>query len=155
KVDVADGGSVEWAVAWPEDEDEGFFHSYCNTIPTIEGGTHEAGLRNALVRGLKAHGDLIGNKRIAQATGEDVTTGVAMLLSLFLRDPQFQGQTKERLASVEATRLVENAVRDHFDHWLGADPATTRQLLDRICERAEERQKRRRRKEMARETGTR
>jgi topoisomerase IV subunit B len=149
------GGSVEWAVAWPEDEDDGFCHSYCNTIPTGEGGTHEAGLRNALVRGLKAHGELIGNKRVAQATGEDVTTGAAMLLSLFLRDPQFQGQTKERLASVEATRLVEGAIRDHFDHWLGADPATTRLLLDRICERAEERLSRRQQKEMARKTATR
>jgi topoisomerase-4 subunit B len=155
KVDFPDGGSVEWAVAWPDDEDEGFSHSYCNTIPTSEGGTHEAGLRNALTRGLKAHGDLIGNKRIAQATGEDVTTGAAMLLSLFLRDPQFQGQTKERLASVEATRLVEGAIRDHFDHWLGADPATTRVLLDRIAERAEERTRRRQQKEMARKTATR
>ena len=155
KVDFPDGGSVEWAVAWPEDEDDGFCHSYCNTIPTGEGGTHEAGLRNALVRGLKAHGELIGNKRVAQATGEDVTTGAAMLLSLFLRDPQFQGQTKERLASVEATRLVEGAIRDHFDHWLGADPATTRLLLDRICERAEERLNRRQQKEMARKTATR
>jgi topoisomerase IV subunit B len=157
KVDFPDGvgGSVEWAVAWPEDDDDGFCHSYCNTIPTGEGGTHEAGLRNALIRGLKGHGELIGNKRIAQATGEDVTTGTAMLLSLFLRDPQFQGQTKERLASVEATRLIENAVRDHFDHWLSADPATTRLLLDRIAERAEERQKRRQQKEMARKTATR
>jgi topoisomerase-4 subunit B len=155
KVDFPDGGSVEWAVAWPDDEDDGFSHSYCNTIPTSEGGTHEAGLRNALTRGLKAHGELIGNKRITQATGEDVTAGAAMLLSLFLRDPQFQGQTKERLASVEATRLVEGAVRDHFDHWLGADPATTRLLLDRISERAEERQKRRQQKEMARKTATR
>src|SRR5580658_8140111 len=84
KVDFPDGGSVEWAVAWPDDEDDGLCHSYCNTIPTVEGGTHEAGLRNALTRGLKAHGDLIGNKRIAQATGEDVTTSAAMLLSLFL-----------------------------------------------------------------------
>src|SRR4029077_13296002 len=116
---------------------------------------HEAGLRNALTRGLKTHGELIGNKRIAQATGEDVTTGAAMLLSLFLRDPQFQGQTKERLASAEATRLVENAVRDHFDHWLCADPATTRLLLDRIAERAEERTGRRQQKEMARKTATR
>jgi topoisomerase IV subunit B len=153
--DGAGGGSVEWAVAWPEDDDDGFCHSYCNTIPTAEGGTHEAGLRNALVRGLKAHGELIGNRRIAQATGEDVTTGAAMLLSLFLRDPQFQGQTKERLASVEATRLVEGAVRDHFDHWLGADPATTRLLLDRIAERAEERTRRRQQKELARKTATR
>jgi topoisomerase IV subunit B len=155
QVNFPDGGSVEWAIAWAEDEDDGFCHSYCNTIPTGEGGTHETGLRNALTRGLKGHGELIGNKRIAQATGDDVAIGAAMLLSLFLRDPQFQGQTKERLASLEATRLVENAVRDHFDHWLGADPATTRQLLDRIAERAEERQRRRQQKEMARKTATR
>ena len=149
------GGSVEWAVVWPEDEEDGFCHSYCNTIPTPEGGTHEAGLRNALTRGIRAYAELTGNRRIAQATGEDVGTGAAMLLSVFLRDPQFQGQTKERLSSAEATRLVENAVRDHFDHWLGADPATSRLLLDRIAERAEERQRRRQQKEMSRKSATR
>jgi topoisomerase-4 subunit B len=155
KADFPDAGNVEWAVTWPEDEEDGFCHSYCNTIPTTDGGTHEAGLRNALVRGIKAHAELIGNRRIAQATGEDVTAGTAMLLSLFMRDPQFQGQTKERLASAEAARLVENAVRDHFDHWLGADPATTRLLLDRIGERAEERQRRRQQKELSRKSATR
>jgi topoisomerase IV subunit B len=149
------GGSVEWAVVWPEDEDDGFCHSYCNTIPTPEGGTHEAGLRNALTRGIRAYAELTGNRRIAQATGDDVGTGSALLLSLFLRNPQFQGQTKERLASAEATRLVENAVRDHFDHWLSADPATSRALLDRIAERAEERQRRRQQKELSRKSATR
>ena len=149
------GGSVEWAVVWPEDEEDGFCHSYCNTIPTPEGGTHEAGLRNALTRGVKAYGELIGNRRIAQATGDDVTAGAALLLSVFLRDPQFQGQTKERLASAEAARLVEGAIRDHFDHWLGADPATGRLLLDRVAERAEERARRRQQKEMARKSATR
>ncbi len=149
------GGSVEWAAVWPEDEEDGFCHSYCNTIPTPEGGTHEAGLRNALTRGIKAYGELIGNRRIAQATGEDVIAGVATLLSVFLRDPQFQGQTKERLASAEAARLVESAVRDHFDHWLSADPATSRALLDRIAERAEERQRRRQQREMSRKSATR
>jgi topoisomerase-4 subunit B len=140
---------------WPDDEEDGFCHSYCNTIPTPEGGTHEAGLRNALTRGVKAYGELIGNRRIAQATGDDVTAGAAMLLSLFLRDPQFQGQTKERLASAEATRLVEAAVRDHFDHWLSADPQTSRTLLDRIVERAEERQRRRQQRDLARKSATR
>jgi topoisomerase-4 subunit B len=149
------GGNVEWAVVWPDDEEDGFCHSYCNTIPTPEGGTHEAGLRNALTRGVKAYGELIGNRRIAQATGDDVTAGAAMLLSLFLRDPQFQGQTKERLASAEATRLVEAAVRDHFDHWLSADPQTSRILLDRIAERAEERQRRRQQRDLARKSATR
>ncbi|MBO0735417.1 MAG: DNA topoisomerase IV subunit B [Alphaproteobacteria bacterium] len=155
KVDFPEGGSVEWAVAWPEDEEEAFSHSYCNTIPTPEGGSHETGLRGALLRAVKGYGELVGNRRIAQATGEDVTTGAAILLSLFIRDPQFQGQTKERLASTEAARLVEGAVKDHFDHWLSADPAAARALLDRIAERAEERQRRRQQRELARKTATR
>src|SRR3954468_24111375 len=150
-----EAGSVEWAVVWAEDEEDGFCHSYCNTIPTHEGGTHEAGLRNALLRGIRAYAELTGNRRIAQATWEDVGSGAAMLLSVFLPNPQFQGQTKERLASAEATRLVENAVRDHFDHWLGADPATSRLLLDRIAESADERQRRRQQKEMSRKTSKR
>ncbi|MGC2525293.1 MAG: DNA topoisomerase IV subunit B [Stellaceae bacterium] len=155
ETDLADGGRVEWAVAWPENDEAGFSHSYCNTIPTPEGGTHEAGLRSALLRGLKAYGELAGNRRAAQATAEDATGAAAMLLSLFIRDPQFQGQTKERLASAEATRLVENAVKDHFDHWLGADPAAAGLLLDRIVERAEERQRRRQQRELARKSATR
>jgi topoisomerase-4 subunit B len=155
RVDFAEGGGVEWAIAWPEDEEDGFSHSYCNTIPTPEGGTHDAGLRNALLRGVKGYAELAGNRRIAPATGEDVTAGAASLLSLFIRDPQFQGQTKERLASAEATRLVEAAVKDHFDHWLSGDPATARVLLERIAERAEERQRRRQQRELARKTATR
>jgi topoisomerase-4 subunit B len=155
RVDFAEGGGVEWAAAWPEDEEDGFSHSYCNTIPTPEGGTHEAGLRSALLRGVRGYGELVGNRRVAQATGEDVTSGAALLLSLFIAEPQFQGQTKERLASTEATRLVESAVKDHFDHWLSADPATARLLLDRIGERAEERQRRRQQRELARKTATR
>jgi topoisomerase IV subunit B len=155
QADFTEGGSVEWAVAWPDDEEDGFSHSYCNTIPTPEGGTHEAGLRNALLRGVRGYGELVGNRRVAQATGEDVSSGAAILLSLFIRDPQFQGQTKERLASGEATRLVENAVKDHFDHWLSGDPAAARLLLDRIAERAEERQRRRQQRELARKTATR
>ncbi|HXC90038.1 MAG TPA: DNA topoisomerase IV subunit B [Stellaceae bacterium] len=153
--DLAGGGRVEWAVAWPDDPEAGFSHSYCNTVPTPEGGTHEAGLRNALLRGLKGYGELTGNRRAAQATAEDATGAAALLLSLFMRDPQFQGQTKERLASAEATRLVEGAVKDHFDHWLGADPAGASLLLERIVERAEERQRRRQQRELARKSATR
>src|SRR3979490_1588598 len=152
QVEFPEGGRVEWAVVWPEDEEDGFCHSYCNTIPTPEGGTHEAGLRTALTRGIKAYGELIGHRRVVQATGDDVIAGAAMLLSLFMRDPQFQGQTKERLASAEAARLVETALRDHFDHWLSADPATSRTLLDRIAERAEERQRRRPHSEISRKS---
>jgi topoisomerase IV subunit B len=155
EAELADGGRVEWAVAWPEDDEAGFSHSYCNTVPTPDGGTHETGLRNALVRGLRGYGELSSNRRAAQATAEDVTGSAAILLSLFMRDPQFQGQTKERLASAEATRLVENAVKDHFDHWLGADPAAASLLLDHIVERAEERQRRRQERELARKTATR
>jgi topoisomerase-4 subunit B len=153
--DFAEGGGVEWAVAWPEDEADAFSHSYCNTVPTPEGGTHEAGLRSALLRGVRSYAELIGNRRVLAATSEDVIAGASILLSLFIREPQFQGQTKERLTSVEATRVVEAAVKDHFDHWLGADPAVARLLLDRIAERAEERQRRRQERALARKTATR
>jgi topoisomerase-4 subunit B len=155
RVDFAEGGGVEWAIAWPEDEEDVFSHSYCNTVPTPEGGTHEIGLRSALVRGVRSYAELVGNRRVLMATGEDVIAGAAIILSLFIREPQFQGQTKERLASSEATRLVESAVKDHFDHWLGADPAVARLLLDRIAERAEERQRRRQERALARKSATR
>ena len=143
-----DQGQVEWAVAWPEDE-EGFCNSYCNTIATPEGGTHETGLRNALVRSLRQHGELVANKKAAQITADDVIGGAAIVLSLFIRDPQFQGQTKERLANAEAVRLVENTVKDHFDHFLSGDPNAARALLDQIIERADERQRRKVEKESA------
>ena len=154
EVDFAEGGRVEWALAWPEDE-EAFCHSYCNTVPTPEGGTHEAGLRTALTRSLKAYGELTNNRRAAQVTAEDVMTGAVILLSLFIREPQFQGQTKEKLASAEATRLVENAIKDHFDHWLSGDPQASKALLERIVEKAEDRQKRRAQKDLARKSATR
>jgi topoisomerase-4 subunit B len=147
-------GRVEWAVAWPED-DEGFSHSYCNTIPTPQGGTHEAGLRSALTRALKAFGEMAGNRRAAQITAEDVVGEAAVLLSVFVREPQFQGQTKEKLTSPEAQRLVEGAVKDRFDHWLSADPASSGALLDRLVEKAEERARRRQQKELARKSPTR
>ena len=149
-----DSGRVEWAVAWPEDE-EGFVASHCNTVPTSQGGSHESGMRAALVRGLKGYGALVGNKRAAQLTADDVTGGACALLSVFLRDPQFQGQTKERLASPEAGRLVENALGDHFDHWLSADPSAANLLLERVVERAEERLRRRKDREVARKRAAR
>jgi topoisomerase-4 subunit B len=146
-------GTAEWAVAWPEDE-EGFCNSYCNTIPTPEGGTHEAGLRNALVRGVRQYGEMVGNRRAAAISAEDLTAGACLLLSVFIREPQFQGQTKEKLASAEATRLVENAIKDHFDHWLSADPSAAKLLLERMVERAEERARRKQAKELSRKTAT-
>jgi topoisomerase-4 subunit B len=147
-------GRVEWAVAWPED-DEGFSHSYCNTIPTPQGGTHEAGLRSALTRALKAFGEMAGNRRAAQIAAEDVVGEAAVLLSVFVREPQFQGQTKEKLTSPEAQRLVESAVKDRFDHWLSADPGSSNALLDRLVEKAEERARRKQQKELARKSPTR
>jgi topoisomerase-4 subunit B len=154
-VDLPNGqGKVEWAVAWPEDE-EGFVHSYCNTIPTFQGGTHEQGLRAALTRGLKAYGELVQNKRAQQLTADDVMAGAAALLSLFIREPLFQGQTKERLASAEATRLVEQAVKDHFDHWLTGNPAASKALLDRLVEKAEDRLRKKDSKDLARKSATR
>ena len=149
-----EAGRVEWALAWPEDEG-GFVASHCNTVPTSQGGSHESGLRSALVRGLKAYGALVGNKRAAQLTADDVAGGACALLSVFLREPQFQGQTKERLVSPEAGRLVENALGDHFDHWLSADPAAANLLLERVVERAEERLRRRKDREVARKRAAR
>ncbi|HET6620733.1 MAG TPA: DNA topoisomerase IV subunit B [Dongiaceae bacterium] len=150
-------GRVEWAIAWPaqEDEEGGFLNSYCNTVPTPEGGTHETGLRSALSRSLKAYGELVGNRKAGQVTAEDITGGAMMMLSLFIRDPQFQGQTKEKLSTAEAARLVEASIKDHFDHWLSGDPARGKDLLDWAIERAEERLRRRQDKELSRKTATR
>ncbi len=147
-------GSVEWALAWPEDED-GFFNSYCNTIPTPEGGTHEAGFRSAIARALRAYGELIGNKQAAKINAEDALGDAAVMLSLFISEPQFQGQTKEKLATVEAERLVSGSVGDHFDHWLTGDPVTAKRLLEYVIERADIRLKRRQEKTLKRQSATR
>jgi topoisomerase-4 subunit B len=149
-----DRGRCDWAIAWPADGD-GFVHSYCNTVPTPEGGTHEAGLRSGLARSLKAYGELIGNRKVAQVIVEDIMGGACVLLSVFIREPQFQGQTKERLATVEAQKLVDATIKDHFDHWLTADPEMARDLLDRVIEIAEERLRRKEQKELGRKTATR
>ncbi len=155
QVQAADGvGGVEWAVAWPFDEDS-FVSSYCNTVPTSQGGSHESAFRAALARGLKAYGEMSGVRKVSQITGEDVLGGACALLSVFVRDPHFQGQTKERLSSPEAAKLVENAVKDHFELWLSGDPSGAGVLLDRVLERAEDRQRRRTAKDLARKTATR
>ena len=148
-------GSVEWAIAWLAAND-GFVHSYCNTIPTSDGGTHEAGLRTALLRGLKDHAERIGQgKRAAALTTDDVMAGCAALISVFIREPEFQGQNKGRLQTPEAARLVDGVVRDAFDHWLAAAPSQAAKLLDWGIERAEERVRRRMEKEVARKTAVR
>jgi topoisomerase-4 subunit B len=147
-------GSVEWAVAWFGGED-GFISSYCNTIPTPDGGTHELGLRSALLRSLKNYAELAGNKRAGVVTGDDVMASSGALLSVFIREPEFQGQTKDRLATLEAARIVETAIRDHFDHWLTGHPAQADKLLDWIIDRAEERMRRRQEKEIGRKTALR
>jgi topoisomerase-4 subunit B len=147
-------GKVECAMTWMA-ESEGFCRSYCNTIPTPQGGTHETGLRTMLVRGLKGYGEMTGNKKASMITADDVFGGAAIMLSLFIREPQFQGQTKEKLASAEASRLVDNALKDYFDHWLTSDPTRSSALLTALIEKAEDRQRRRDEKDMARKTPTR
>ena len=147
-------GTVEWAVAWLVIED-GFANSYCNTVPTPDGGTHEAGIRAALTKALKAYGELTNNRKAGQITAEDVQNSAAMMLSVFISDPEFQGQTKDKLSSPEAARIVENAVRDAFDHWLTASPAQATRLLEWVVDRAEERLRRRKEKEVSRKTATR
>ena len=148
-------GSLEWAVAWMAAED-GFSSSYCNTIPTPEGGTHENGLRIALLRGLRDHAERVNQaKRMAAVTTDDVMATCASMLSVFIREPEFQGQTKDKLATLEAGRIVEAAIRDAFDHWLAASPQQANKLLDWVIDRAEERLRRRQEKEVARKTATR
>ncbi|WP_176083311.1 DNA topoisomerase IV subunit B [Martelella sp. HB161492] len=143
-------GAVEWAVAWYGGDPN--VHSYCNTVPTPEGGTHEAGLRQALMRGLKNYAEMIGNKRGAQITTDDVMISAIGMLSVFIREPEFVGQTKDRLATVEAQRIVENTLRDPFDLYLSANPAEAEKLLDWVVERSEERLRRRKEREVNRKT---
>ncbi len=148
------GGRLEWAVAWPGDE-EGEVHSYVNTVPTPQGGSHELGLRGALTRALRGYGALVNNKRAETIQSEDVCDGAVVFLSLFIRDPQFQGQTKDRLGMPDAQKAVDAALKDQFDHWLANDPGSAKALLERAIERADERARRRQQKEMDRKSATR
>jgi topoisomerase-4 subunit B len=148
-------GACEWAVAWTADAD-GFLNSYCNTIPTPDGGTHETGFRTALLRGLKDHAERNGQeRRAAPVSSDDVMESAAAMLSVFIREPEFQGQTKDRLATAEAQRIVETKVKDAVDHWLAANPAQANKLLDFVVERADERIRRRQEKDFARKTAVR
>ncbi|HTN15701.1 MAG TPA: DNA topoisomerase IV subunit B [Sphingomonadaceae bacterium] len=146
-------GRVEWAIAWPLWSD-GSYSWYCNTVPTPDGGTHEQGLRGALTKGIRAFGELTGQKKAKDITADDIVTGSEVMLSLFIRDPQFQSQTKDRLTSPEAARMVENAVRDHFDHFLSDNMERGRALLGAVMERMDERLKRKAEREIKRKTAT-
>ena len=146
-------GKVEWAINWTPSRD-GFIQSYCNTVPTPEGGTHEAGFWAAILKGIRAYGELSNNKKAAQITRDDLITGGCALVSCFIREPEFVGQTKDRLATTEAHRLVEGAVRDHFDNWLAADTKSAGAILDFLVLRAEERLRRRQEKETQRKSAT-
>ncbi|WP_294340043.1 DNA topoisomerase IV subunit B, partial [uncultured Sphingomonas sp.] len=146
-------GRVEWAVAWPLWSD-GSYSWYCNTIPTPDGGTHEQGLRQALTRGMRAFGDLVGNKKAKDLTADDVMVGSELMLSVFIREPQFQSQTKDRLTSPEATGLVERAMRDHFDHFLSDNMERGKALLGYVLERMDDRLRRKQEREVKRKTAT-
>lgn len=152
-----DEGKVEWAIAWTAagfGESDGFSRSYCNTIPTPDGGTHEAGLRSAITKGLRNYGELTGQKKASAITADDIMSYAGILLSVFIRGPEFVGQTKDKLSTTAAFRLVENAVRDRFDHWLAASPKESDKLLNWAMERADERAKRRKAKDIARKSAT-
>ena len=147
-------GAVEWAVTWAPDVDP-FLSSYCNTIPTPMGGTHEQGLRNALTKALRSHGERANNKKTSLITADDVMAAACGVLSVFIREPEFQGQTKDKLSTPDAQRLVENVVKDHFDHWLAESPADADRLLNFVVEEAETRLRRRLEKEVSRKSATR
>ena len=146
-----EAGSVEWAISWPADGD-GYVSTYCNTVFTPQGGTHESGIRNALTRALRAYGERVGAKKADRLSADDVAGGAVILLSAFVTSPQFQGQTKEKLVNPEMTRLIENAVRDHVDHFLAGDPESANELLRAALERYGERQRRREERETRRKT---
>lgn len=148
-----DEGKVEWAITWPEDEN-GFCHSYCNTVVTPQGGTHEVGFKSALIRGLKEYGEMANVKKAASITAEDFLSDASIMLSVFIRDPQFQGQTKDKLTSSKAVRLVESAVKDSFDHWLSSDLENASALLDYVIDRAEARKKKKEEKVQNRKSPT-
>ncbi len=148
------GGSVEWAVTWAPSRDP-FTRSYCNTIPTAQGGTHEQGLRTALTKALRAHGERANNRKTSLITADDVMDSACAVLSVFIREPEFQGQTKDKLSSPDAQRLVESVVRDHFDHWLAESPAEADRLLGFVIDCAEDRLKKRQEKETQRKSATR
>lgn len=154
RADLADNeGRIEWAVAWVDEDTEGV-RSYCNTVPTPQGGTHENGLRLGLTRSLKSFAEMIGHKKANQIMADDVVTDTIGVLSLFIRHPQFQGQTKEKLVSQNVTRWVENAIKDHFDHWLSGNKQQAEALLEYVVERSEERLKRKNSRETSRKTAT-
>jgi topoisomerase-4 subunit B len=148
-----EAGSVEWAINWTPAKD-GFIQSYCNTVPTPEGGTHEAGFWAAILKGIRAYGELVNNRKAAQITRDDIVTGGCALVSCFIREPEFVGQTKDRLATAAAARMVEGAVRDHFDNWLAADTKSAGAILDYLVLKADERLRRRAEKETARKSAT-
>ncbi len=153
-IPLPDGqGKIDFAIAWP-DRDLSFSHFYCNTIPTFLGGTHESGLRTALLKGLKTYADYADIKKASIITADDIMNGAAVILSLFIKDPQFQGQTKERLVSSHVSRLVDQAIKDRFDHWLTNDPNTSTALLNNIILRAEDRLRRRAEKATSRKSAT-
>lgn len=147
-------GHIEWAMTWLEDSDAGFISSFCNTISTPQGGTHETGLRTALTRSLRSYAEMVGNRKSAEITAEDVIGSAGIMLSLFMKDPQFQGQTKEKLGSPEASRLVDSAIKDQFDHWLSGDIKTATALLIHVLERSAERQRKKKQTETARASAT-
>lgn len=156
-VDAGDDGKVEWAIAWTRagfGDNDGFSRSYCNTIPTPDGGTHEAGFRSAVTKGLRNYGELTGEKKASTVTADDIMGHSGFLLSVFIRGPEFVGQTKDKLSTTAAFRIVENAVRDRFDHWLAGSPKEADKLLTWAVERADERARRRKQKEVNRKSAT-
>ncbi len=146
-------GKVEWAINWTPSRD-GFIQSYCNTVPTPEGGTHESGFWAAILKGIRDYGERVNNRKAKQITRDDLITGGSALVSVFIREPQFVGQTKDRLSTEAAAKMVEGAVRDHFDNWLAADTKSAGAILDFLVLRAEERLRRRQEKETARKSAT-
>ena len=154
KIEV-DGNTVEWAITWLSNNEQGFIKSHCNTVQTILGGNHESGVKQAILKGIREWGELSGNKKAFDLTIEDILPDTAIILSLFLKEPEFQGQTKQKLVNNDVAKLVTNAIKDPFDYWLSSDPSRSNDLLELAINRSEDRKRKKKEKEIARKTATR
>lgn len=133
---------VDWAVLWLPENSELLQESYVNLIPTPLGGTHVNGLRQGLLEAMREFCEFRNLlPKTIKLTAEDIWERINFVLSIKMQDPQFSGQTKERLSSREATVFVSNAIKDAFSLWLNSNPEIGEQLAELAINNANKRLK--------------
>jgi DNA gyrase/topoisomerase IV subunit B len=133
-----DGERMEVALQWTEGTDE-VIRSYVNGIRTASGGTHESGFKGGIVRAVRNYLDthkesLKSNMKGIVPTAEDIREGIVGVVSVFVREPMFQGQTKERINNPELTATVENFVRPALETWLNSNMSAANQIVYRVIQ---------------------